>query len=666
MTEPNIIILNFAEARQPEYREKKGIGYMEFGEKNDYPSYLLDLAQKSTKHGAIINNKAKYISGNGWTTESGEQSEFVSKLMLDVLLRKVALDIETFGGCYLEIIWSTLGRSIAQVNHLDYTRVRTNQDNTQFWYKKEWTKYNRNNDEAIVLNAFNPNSADKKQILFIKEYRPGSKAYPLPGYISALNFIESDIEVSKHVLGNASTGFTPSKMITLTNGEPTPEVKRDTTSMFEKRFTGADGKKFILNYVQNKDQAPIIEDLGTSDLTKEDFTAIDTLIQNNIFAGHEITSPSLFGIAQPGKLGSTTELKDAFEIFKNTYVNDKQRLIEGVFNLIVRYAGGKEVLKIQPVNPIGLQVTMSDLITMGAPKEYLYEIAGIDATKYGIEPTAVNGQPQGTNEALRSLTGKQHQQLLRIIRQVGQGKLTREAATVMLKSALGLNDSEIETMLGVDEIPQQMSAEDAIEIFAAFGESKTNYNILASRVRFGEQSEYEAFAEVTQTESNILDLIAKDKRITPEVIADTLKLTVSRVNSVIESAVEKGLIEVIETTEGKGLQRNVIIERKLTQPLAKIVEQIKPKTTEFLIRYSYEWRPEVPVSERDTSAHPSREFCKRLMALDKVYSRADIEQISNRLGYSVFDRQGGWWNDDGVIKPHCRHTWVSQVVIKKS
>jgi hypothetical protein len=666
MTEPNIIILNFAEARQPEYKEKKGVGYMEFGERNDYPNYLLELAQKSTKHGAIINNKAKYISGNGWTTESGVESPIIKKLMLDVLLRKVVIDIETFGGCYLEIIWSQLGRTIAQVNHLDYTRVRTNQDNTQFWYKKEWKQYSRNQEEAIVLNAFNPATNDKKQILFIKEYKPGSKAYPLPGYISGLNFIESDIEVSKHVLGNASTGFTPSKMITLTNGEPAPDQKKDITKMFEKRYTGSDGKKIILNFVQNKDQAPIVEDLGASDLTKEDFTAIDTLIQNNIFAGHEITSPSLFGIAQPGKLGGTTELRDAYEIFKNTYVNDKQRLIEGVFNLLVRYAGGSEVLKIQPVNPVGLQVSMADLISMGAPKEYLYEVAGIDATKYGIQPTVTDGTPQGTNEALRSLTGKQHQQLLRIIRQVGQGKLTREAATVMLKSALGLNDIEIETMLGVDEIPQQMSSQDALEVFAAFGESKSNYNVLASRVRFNDNSEYEAFADVTQTESNVLDLIAKDKRITPEVIADTLKLTVARVKGVIDSAVEKGLIETKETVEGKGLQKNVIIERKLTQPLSKIVEQIKPKTTEFLIRYSYEWRPEIPANERNTAAHPSREFCKALMALDKVYSRADIEQISNRLGYSVFDRQGGWWNDDGDIKPHCRHTWVSQVVIKKS
>jgi len=53
------------------------------------------------------------------------------------------------------------------------------------------------------------------------------------------------------------------------------------------------------------------------------------------------------------------------------------------------------------------------------------------------------------------------------------------------------------------------------------------------------------------------------------------------------------------------------------------------------------------------------------MRLDKVYSRSEIEQISGYLGYSVFDRRGGWWNDSGDIKAHCRHRWFSQVVIRK-
>lgn len=384
MTEDNIFILKFAEAKQPEYKEKKSEGYIEFGADNQYPEYLLGLYGKSAKHGAIVRNKAKYITGNGWTTESGQSSSFAAKVMLNVLSKKVALDLEVFGGSYLEVIWSQLGRTIAQINHVDYTRIRTNEDNTQFWYRKEWTRFSRGKEGETILNGFNVNSNDKRQILYIKEYRPGARAYALPSYISALNFIESDIEVSKHILGNASTGFTPSKLITLTNGEPPPEVKKSITSNFERRFTGSDGKKFILEFVQNKDSQTIIQDLGASDMTKEDFTAVDTLIQNNIFAGHEVTSPSLFGIAQAGKLGGSTELKDAYEIFKNTYANDKQMFLEGVFNMLARLSGDQSVLKIIPIAPIGIQTTFQDLINLGAPKAYLYEVAGIDTTKYPV------------------------------------------------------------------------------------------------------------------------------------------------------------------------------------------------------------------------------------------------------------------------------------------
>ena len=84
-----------------------------------------------------------------------------------------------------------------------------------------------------------------------------------------------------------------------------------------------------------------------------------------------------------------------------------------------------------------------------------------------------------------------------------------------------------------------------------------------------------------------------------------------------------------------------------------------------MVRYSYEWLPEVPSNERDTAQHPSRDFCRQLMRLDRLYSRADIEQISARVGYSVFDRRGGWWNDNGNTKPHCRHRWFSQIVKRK-
>ena len=103
----NFIILNFAEAKQPEYRERKGQGYIEFGEKNDYPNYLLSLYNKSAKHNAIVRGKVNYITGNGWATkeEDVKAQEFIDKPNayenLSDLTRKVSIDLEVFGGAYL-------------------------------------------------------------------------------------------------------------------------------------------------------------------------------------------------------------------------------------------------------------------------------------------------------------------------------------------------------------------------------------------------------------------------------------------------------------------------------------------------------------------------------------------------------------------------------------
>jgi len=245
----NILVLTFAEAKQPEYKEKKGVGFIQYGDRNDYPNYLVDLFNKSAKHNAIVKSKVHYITANGWTS-SEEAKTFVEKVnrteSLEDITRKVSLDTEIFGGYYLEIIWNAQGQ-LAEIWHIDYTKIRTNKDNTQFWYKEDWKD---NKEEAKVYTAFNPNAESKvKQILYVKEYRPNMGIYSLPAYFGALNYIESDIEISKHVLGNAQTGFSASKLITLPNGEPSDDEKKNIEQRFTKRFSGSDGKKFILSFV---------------------------------------------------------------------------------------------------------------------------------------------------------------------------------------------------------------------------------------------------------------------------------------------------------------------------------------------------------------------------------------------------------------------------------
>ena len=590
----NFVLVQFAEAKQPEYIEKRGEGYIQYGHRNDYPNYLVELFNKSAKHQSIVKSKVHYITGNGWKGSEQFINHPNRSENLDDITRKVSLDIELFGGAYIEVIWSTMGK-IAEIWHCDYTKFRTNKDNTQFWYKKDWRD---NKEKYEVYPAFDPKNPEGKQILYIKEYRPNMETYTLPGYFGALNYIESDIEVSKHILGNAKTGFSASKLITLPNGEPSPDEQTVIHKKFKNTYTGADGIKYMLAFVNDASRKPIVDDLGQSDLTKEDFSNVDTLIQTNIFSGHQITTPSIFGIAQPGTLGSRSEMRDGYEIFRSTYVNSKQMFLEGTFNMLCGYAGYEEDLTIIPTEPIGIELSESILLQI-APKEWLLEKAGIDISKY-----------QPVQEPVQQ--------------------------------------------------PIQMSEQFNFSDLNEFGESKENFNVWKQKEHF---ADVELFADVTQLQSNILDLISKQKLITPDTIADVLKEDIGVVKRIINDLEKKGFIKSTQKSIGEGYDESILVERTLTEPLKDIIEKVKPKTQEFLIRYSYEWRQGFNDSDIDTS----RDFCKYFVTTEKLYSRSEIEAMSARLGYDVFSRGGGWYTLPGTNRHRnfCRHQWKSNIVTRK-
>jgi hypothetical protein len=460
--------------------------------------------------------------------------------------------------------------------------------------------------------------------------------------------------VSRHILGNAQTGFSASKLITLPNGEPSPEERRNIEGRFTSRFSGADGKKFILSFVNDLTRKPIIDDLGASDLTKEDFGRVDSIIQQNLMAGHSITTPTLFGIAEPGQLGTRNQMRDAYEIFKNTYVNDKQQSIEKVFTKLAAQKGATSDLKIIPLEPIGLELSEAAILTV-APREWILEKAGIDITQYQTAPQiadgidapqlASEGSQSPVNDSIKNMTGRQYQQVLRIIRQFGQGKITKEIATTMLKAGLGLTDSEINTMLGVEEeFGQVYTMDETIAMFSEIGTPKADYTIV--------QSSPLKFEDVTdEVDKQILSILNKQPLTPAQDIAAALTRSLQDVEERIASLITRKIIEVIKDTG----------ERKLTKPLSEIVDA--PVKTTFEIKYSYEWKPGQPAND-----NPSRAFCTRLLEIDKFWTRKEIEALTQRLGYSVFDRAGGWWGQGAgkAASPSCRHEWRRNVLIKKT
>ena len=62
--ENNFFRISFAESKIPIFKENKAKGYLTYGEDNRYPDMLIDLYNSSPKHGAIVSQKAAFISGD--------------------------------------------------------------------------------------------------------------------------------------------------------------------------------------------------------------------------------------------------------------------------------------------------------------------------------------------------------------------------------------------------------------------------------------------------------------------------------------------------------------------------------------------------------------------------------------------------------------------------
>lgn len=658
------IVLAFDQAQQPKFTEKKNKGYVEFGKDNDYPKYLLDLYSESPKHGAIVKGKSNYIYGKGF--ENPGTANILESW--NDILKKCIKDDELFRGYYLQVIWNR-AKQVSEVYHIDFAKVRVSKDLQTFYVKNDWLDMK---EKVREYPAFNVNNPYGSQIFYYKEYNPISEVYPLPSYYQGLNYIESDIKVSRHILGNANQGWVGTKLVNLNNGDPIgEEIKGEVERDLLKKFTGSEGKRVVIMFNKSKDNAADILDLGTTMLTKEDFTNVNTLIQQEIFACHQVTSPILFGIKSEGQLGARNEIRDAYEIFNNTYINERQQELEAIFTKFRNLKGEQGDFVIQPVEPLKFEFTEA-IIAANLTQDEIRELMGRkplnagQVTSDGSVAVKTTNQPAEVkaemNDAIKNLTGRQYQNVMRIVRQFGNGKLSKAQASLMLKNGFGFTDSDINTFLGVDDDPLtddeiskfSMDADELLlQEFASCGSERELYSINETRSFNGFEM------ALNQLQADVLSLITKQPLIAPEVIAETLNKSVKDIQATIDELVSNKIITEKKTLIGE----DEVVRRYVNKPVSELPGK-DSKVTEILIMYSYDWR--VPASQQDYNT--SRPFCQKLMDLSRtrLWSRQDIENISKRVGYSVWDRCGGWWTmPNGEHSYKCRHEWKTNLVTRK-
>ena len=367
----NAVPIKFTNDKIPVFAEpKKGQEdkqpYVKYGEENNYPEFLNTLFSRSAKHNSIITAKQLYISGQKleFNTEGLEEKQIAKfKAYIDSpnpyetlydIVKKVALDIELFGGAYVHVIYAKNKKDIAEIYHKDYTAVRSNKDNTEFYLSDNWLNADGTENmkpEWVTVPAYGKEGA-KEAILYVKEYRPNLKTYTIPGYIGAIPAIITDAEIANFHRAAIQNGFMGGTLLVFKNGIPSDEEMKTIERQLKKKFTGTDkANSLVIDFTDgDPNRTPEIIQLTGNDFDKR-YEALNKTIQEEIFVGHKVTSPMLFGVRTEGQLGGRNEMATAFQLFQNTYITPKQIQIENVLGELFGWGDRVKIKHVEPILP---------------------------------------------------------------------------------------------------------------------------------------------------------------------------------------------------------------------------------------------------------------------------------------------------------------------------
>jgi hypothetical protein len=121
--------------------------------------------------------------------------------------------------------------------------------------------------------------------------------------------------------------------------------------------------------------------------------------------------------------------------------------------------------------------------------------------------------------------------------------------------------------------------------------------------------------------------------------------------------------EIKQATNGTALSTAVALAKLRVKGVLKGWKaDVKKSDLKFEVVYTYEVRSGLGAEVLPTT----RDFCRDLIQLDRMYTRQEIDAISTATGEDVWRYRGGWYHNPntGVNTPSCRHEW-RQNIIKK-
>ena len=399
----NIITqINLETSTSPIVAEVRGKDWIEYGTedwRNLYPQFIIDLYYSSSITAAIVNATSEMIAGENLIIEDEEDRNTEARVKLQnfmdrangneslhEVIKKLAFDFKLQGAFALNVVWSKDRTQIAEIYHVDVSKVRCARPDelgkTKGYYiSSDWTNTRQN--KPYYVPAFNTNDrTSANQIMYSGLYSPNMNSYYTPDWVSCSNWALIDARISEYHLNNISSGFSGSFMINFSNGIPSSEERFQIEQSITEKFTGQNNAgKFVLTFSDDKTRTPEVTAISPADLDKQ-YIALQELLTSNILSGHRVTSPMLMGIKNDTGLGSNVdELNSAANFYLNTVVKPFQDHVVKKLRKIFQVNDMDMPVNFVQLKPITLEFTSEDLKGIMTESELRNEM--------GLEPLDV-------------------------------------------------------------------------------------------------------------------------------------------------------------------------------------------------------------------------------------------------------------------------------------
>ena len=339
----NFQAIQFSRATLPVFAEViQRVPWVFYGTDNLLPQYFIDLFDNCAIHKAVITSKVNQIMGDGIVSLNNPMAtvNMINEYenVADVM-RKAALDFMLFGGFALNVIWAKDRKSIAEIYHLDFSRIRSGKINPEtdkidcYYYSPDWRNVRK--FPPTEYKAFNQSEKEASQVYYVKTYVPSMSYYPVPDWSAGQRAIEIDIESKNFHMNNLRNGMSPSLWINYVNGIPGENEQREIVRALESQYGGTDNAgQAIISFNESKDQSPEIIQINKNS-SDGYYQTLNDDITRSILSAHRVSSAELFGIATAGKLGGANEITEHSEYFRKMVIMPFQDQMLPVFNKLV-------------------------------------------------------------------------------------------------------------------------------------------------------------------------------------------------------------------------------------------------------------------------------------------------------------------------------------------